>query len=76
MAKAAEPDETADFERAISECGFGLFNVIILICALPCLTAMVFSASVISYVMPTAQCDLNLSVMDMGMLNAVTYAGK
>ncbi|XP_017856940.1 PREDICTED: synaptic vesicle glycoprotein 2B [Drosophila arizonae] len=75
MAKVVEAEETADFETAISACGFGVFNVIIIVCALPCLTSMVFSASVISYVMPTAECDLNLSVMDMGMLNAMTYSG-
>lgn len=76
MAKVVEAEETADFETAISACGFGVFNVIIIVCALPCLTSMVFSASVISYVMPTAECDLNLSVMDMGILNAMTYSGK
>ncbi|XP_037727424.1 synaptic vesicle glycoprotein 2C isoform X2 [Drosophila subpulchrella] len=68
-------DEAADFETAIAECGFGLFNVFILCSAVPCLTAMVFSASALSYVMPSAECDLDLSIVDKGMLHAVTYAG-
>ncbi|EDW42707.1 synaptic vesicle glycoprotein 2A isoform X4 [Drosophila sechellia] len=68
-------DEPADFETAIAECGFGLFNVFILCSAVPCLTAMVFSASALSYVMPSAECDLDLSIVDKGMLHAVTYAG-
>lgn len=76
MAKVVAAEETADFETAISACGFGIFNVIVVFCALMCLTAMVFSSSVISYVMPTAECHLNLSVMDMGMLNAMTYSGN
>lgn len=28
-----------------------------------------------SYVFPAAECDLNLSLSDKGLLNAVTYAG-
>ncbi|XP_017083587.2 synaptic vesicle glycoprotein 2A [Drosophila eugracilis] len=68
-------EEAADFETAIAECGFGLFNVFILCSAIPCLTAMVFSASALSYVMPSAECDLNLSIVDKGMLHAVTYGG-
>ncbi|XP_016989975.1 synaptic vesicle glycoprotein 2B isoform X2 [Drosophila rhopaloa] len=68
-------EEAADFETAIAECGFGLFNVFILCSAAPCLTAMVFSASALSYVMPSAECDLDLSIVDKGMLHAVTYAG-
>lgn len=66
----------ADFEVAIAECGFGLFNVSILLCSMPCLTAMVCSAAAISYIMPTAECDLKLTLVDKGLMNAVTYAGK
>ncbi|KAH8382698.1 hypothetical protein KR009_004841 [Drosophila setifemur] len=69
------PVEAADFETAIAACGFGLFNVFLLFCAVPCLIAMVFSASALSYVMPSAECDLNLTLVDKGMLNAVTFAG-
>ncbi|XP_043654637.1 synaptic vesicle glycoprotein 2B isoform X3 [Drosophila teissieri] len=68
-------EEAADFETAIAECGFGFFNLFILCSAVPCLTAMVFSASALSYVMPSAECDLDLSIVDKGMLHAVTYAG-
>ncbi|EDV49609.1 synaptic vesicle glycoprotein 2A [Drosophila erecta] len=68
-------EEAADFETAIAECGFGFFNLFILCSAAPCLTAMVFSASALSYVMPSAECDLDLSIVDKGMLHAVTYAG-
>ncbi|XP_034485627.1 synaptic vesicle glycoprotein 2B isoform X2 [Drosophila innubila] len=76
MAEAASSvGQTADFETAIAECGFGLFNVFIMICSMPCLSAMVFSATAMSYVMPTAECELKLSLLDKGMMNAVTYAG-
>lgn len=29
-----------------------------------------------SYVFPAAQCDLDLSLQDKGMLNAATYIGR
>ncbi|XP_032596478.1 synaptic vesicle glycoprotein 2C [Drosophila grimshawi] len=66
---------TGDFETAIAECGFGLFNVMILICAMPCLFSMVFSGSTMSFIMPTAECELELSMFDKGVMNAVTFAG-
>ncbi|XP_017845786.1 synaptic vesicle glycoprotein 2B-like isoform X2 [Drosophila busckii] len=65
----------ADFETAIAECGFGLFNVFIMLSALPCLMGMVFSAASISFVLPTAECDLGLSMQEKGILFAITYAG-
>ncbi|KAK9879363.1 hypothetical protein WA026_004211 [Henosepilachna vigintioctopunctata] len=34
-----------------------------------------FETTTMSYVFPAAQCDLNLTIEDKGMLNAVTYAG-
>lgn len=76
MAEAAgSVGQSADFEAAIAECGFGLFNVFIMICSMPCLSAMVFSATAMSYVMPTAECELKLSLLDKGIMHAVTYAG-
>ncbi|XP_062124873.1 synaptic vesicle glycoprotein 2B isoform X3 [Drosophila sulfurigaster albostrigata] len=74
-AAAGSKSQTADFETAIAECGFGLFNVYILFCAMPCLAAMVFSASAMSYVMPMTECELKLSLLDKGIMHAVTYAG-
>ncbi|BFF89227.1 synaptic vesicle glycoprotein 2A [Drosophila madeirensis] len=73
--KKNSDDAAADFETAIAECGFGLFNILMMCCAAPCLMAMVFSASAMSYVMPTAECDLQLTPFDKGLLNAVTYGG-
>nr|XP_017104209.2 synaptic vesicle glycoprotein 2A isoform X3 [Drosophila bipectinata] len=75
MGDRGKIEEAVDFETAIAECGFGLFNVFILFSAAPCLAAMVFSASALSYVMPSAECDLNLTLVQKGMLNAATYGG-
>ena len=34
-----------------------------------------FESSTMSYILPVAECDLKLSLIDKGVLNAVSYAG-
>ncbi|XP_050083648.1 uncharacterized protein LOC126570149 isoform X2 [Anopheles aquasalis] len=65
----------ADFERAIAATGYGRFNYILLLIAMPCCMTTVFETTTMSYVLPSAECDLNLSLADKGMLNAITYTG-
>ena len=67
--------ESADFEKAISATGIGLFNVILLIASLFATLAAAFESSSMSYILPVAECDLQLSLFDKGILNAVSYAG-
>lgn len=43
---------------------------------MPCCFCSVFSTTTMSLILPSAECDLNLSLVDKGTLNAVTYAGK
>uniref|UniRef100_A0A1A9WGY3 Major facilitator superfamily (MFS) profile domain-containing protein n=1 Tax=Glossina brevipalpis TaxID=37001 RepID=A0A1A9WGY3_9MUSC len=64
-----------DFETAIAACGFGAFNVVLLLVSSLSIVATVFSSSTVSYILPTAECDLNLSLMYKGLLNAIAYAG-
>lgn len=66
----------ADFETAISETGFGKFNFILLLVAIPSGWAALLESISMSYVFPAAQCDLKLTLENKGMLNAVTYIGK
>ncbi|XP_065076355.1 synaptic vesicle glycoprotein 2B-like [Ochlerotatus camptorhynchus] len=65
----------ADFETAIAATGYGKFNFLLLLVALPCCMCTVFETTTISYVLPSAECDLHLSLVDKGTLNAVTYGG-
>lgn len=65
----------ADFETAIAATGYGRFNYILLLVAMPCCMTTVFETTTMSYVLPSAECDLNLSLADKGMLNAITYTG-
>lgn len=65
----------ADFETAIAATGYGRFNYLLLLVAMPCCMTTVFETTTMSYVLPSAECDLNLSLADKGMLNAITYTG-
>lgn len=70
------PLAPADFETAIAATGYGKFNFLLLLVALPCCMCTVFETTTISYVLPSAECDLHLSLVDKGTLNAVTYGGR
>lgn len=65
----------ADFETAIAATGYGRFNYLLLLVAMPCCIGTVFETTTMSYVLPSAECDLRLSLVDKGTLNAVTYVG-
>lgn len=43
--------------------------------ALPSALASEFDFTAMSYVLPAAQCDLEMTLLHKGMLNAVTYLG-
>ncbi|XP_061395350.1 synaptic vesicle glycoprotein 2B-like [Musca vetustissima] len=68
-------DGPADFETAIKACGFGRFNILLLFAALPAVMATVLETAVVSYILPSAECDLSLDLLDKGILNAITYCG-
>ncbi|KAH8289692.1 hypothetical protein KR054_009506 [Drosophila jambulina] len=65
----------ADFETAIDAAGFGMFNILLLVAAVPAAMGTVYETSTMSYILPSAECDLKLSLLDKGILNAITYAG-
>lgn len=69
-------DELADFEKAIESTGYGKFNYLLLIIAMPCCFSSVFETTTMSLILPSAECDLKLSLVDKGVLNAITYAGE
>ncbi|XP_067209319.1 synaptic vesicle glycoprotein 2B-like isoform X2 [Linepithema humile] len=65
----------ADFERAIIAAGYGKFNYLLLLAILPASFSSVFSSSTMSYVLPSAECDLRLTMFDKGLLNSMAFAG-
>ncbi|XP_059054633.1 synaptic vesicle glycoprotein 2A-like [Achroia grisella] len=75
LEKLAQDAETADFETAIAATGYGKFNVYLMLCTLPAFCSAVSVTSSVSYIFTQAQCDMQLSLLDMGTLNAITYGG-
>ncbi|XP_043866435.1 synaptic vesicle glycoprotein 2B isoform X1 [Drosophila mojavensis] len=69
------PQQPADFETAIDAAGFGMFNILLLLVAIGAAMGTVYETSTMSYILPSAECDLHLTLIDKGILNAVTYAG-
>ncbi|XP_046420393.1 synaptic vesicle glycoprotein 2A-like [Neodiprion fabricii] len=73
-----EPNESTtpcDFEDAVKATGYGLYNYLLLLAVLPGGWASFFDVTTMSYVLPSAECDLQLTLFHKGVLNAVTYAG-
>ncbi|KAJ8676075.1 hypothetical protein QAD02_011861 [Eretmocerus hayati] len=64
-----------DFERAITLTGHGKFNYLLLLAMLPVCWANVYTSTSMSYVLPSAECDLQLTMFDKGMLNSMSFAG-
>ncbi|XP_044742212.1 synaptic vesicle glycoprotein 2B-like [Chrysoperla carnea] len=67
--------EPADFETAIEATGFGLYNCLLMLCAIPCAMAIGFDSTSLAFVLPVAQCDLELTLFKKGTFNAITYLG-
>ncbi|KAI5635172.1 sugar transporter domain-containing protein [Phthorimaea operculella] len=70
---AQEPP--ADFEEAIAATGYGKFNILLMLATLPAFWSAVSVTSSVSYIFTRAQCDMNLSLLDMGTVTAITYGG-
>ncbi|XP_011700162.1 PREDICTED: synaptic vesicle glycoprotein 2B-like isoform X2 [Wasmannia auropunctata] len=70
-----EDSGPADFERAIKATGYGKFNYLLLLAVLPASFSSIFSSSTMSYVLPSAECDLQLTMFDKGLLNSMAFAG-
>ncbi|XP_049832121.1 synaptic vesicle glycoprotein 2A-like [Schistocerca gregaria] len=67
--------DAADFETAASLTGFGLYNYLILVTSLVSSLSHQFGASSSSYLLPAAQCDLEMKLSDKGLLNSISFAG-
>jgi MFS transporter, VNT family, synaptic vesicle glycoprotein 2 len=64
-----------EFEEAIKKCGFGKFNYIFMLIAGSLMACAFMELTSINFVFPVAECDLNLSTSDKGILSAIGYVG-
>uniref|UniRef100_A0A1B0GJR0 Putative synaptic vesicle transporter svop n=1 Tax=Lutzomyia longipalpis TaxID=7200 RepID=A0A1B0GJR0_LUTLO len=68
-------DHPIPFEEALSYTSFGKFNCfVIFVCGIN-LAAVIIESLGISFVIPVAQCDLELTNSDKGVLSAVAFVG-
>ncbi|GLH07199.1 Uncharacterized protein GBIM_12715 [Gryllus bimaculatus] len=68
-------DGSLDFEDAVAKTGQGWFHYKLqLICGLGLMATLVEMLST-GYALPAAQCDLEISTADKGIINAVCYVG-
>lgn len=82
LTKSGKPDpekgsisEKADFERAIELTGYGRFHYLLLaVCGLVS-TSEEMDVISMSFILPSAQCDLDLTTQTKGWLNSIIFIG-
>lgn len=65
-----------NFEEAISETGIGKFHWLLFLSLIPVSWATNIDTANISMILTPAECDLKLTLLHKGILNAGIYAGK
>ncbi|XP_067871469.1 synaptic vesicle glycoprotein 2C isoform X2 [Heterodontus francisci] len=63
------------FEEAVEEAGFGIFHVVLLVICGWANASDAVEILCVSFLLPTARCDLHLSTADMGWLTASIFLG-
>lgn len=64
-----------EFEEAITRCKFGKFNYILIILAGGLMGSAYAELASVNFILPFAQCDLDLSSTDKGILSSIGYIG-
>ncbi|XP_072138411.1 synaptic vesicle glycoprotein 2C isoform X1 [Mobula birostris] len=76
MSDLRENDEIAlTFEEAVKESGFGMFHMLLLVICGWANASDAVEILCVSFLLPTARCDLHLNTADMGWLTASIFLG-
>nr|CAI5835076.1 unnamed protein product [Callosobruchus analis] len=67
--------QIATFEDAIAATGLGRYNFLLMVVSFFPTVSQTFESSSLSYVLPMAQCDLDLTLEDFGVIMSMTYVG-
>ncbi|CAF98389.1 unnamed protein product [Tetraodon nigroviridis] len=70
-----DPDKPLTYEEALEKAGFGLFHWILLVVCGWANASDAVEILCVSFLLPTARCDLRLSSSDMGLLTASIFLG-
>ncbi|XP_069966127.1 synaptic vesicle glycoprotein 2A isoform X1 [Bactrocera oleae] len=63
------------FSEALSLTGFGKFNYFLIFISGMVLANVLLETAAMGFILPIAQCDLNLTNQDKGVLSAISFAG-
>lgn len=72
---SSRKSENVDYEDAIDRTGYGCFHYFILLLCGWCITSDSIEILSISFVLPPAGCDLNLTNIQKGTVNSVIFIG-
>lgn len=64
-----------EFEEAIKRCKFGKFNYILIVLSGGLMGCGFFELTSVNFILPLAECDLEMSSTDKGILSAIGYVG-
>lgn len=67
--------QTYSFDDAIRKCGFGKFNYIVMLVSGGLMGSAFLELTSVNLILPFAECDLDLSTTDKGILSAIGYIG-
>lgn len=68
-------DEPVSYEAALKSIGYGKFHIILLALCGWAVSSDAIEVLSVSFMLPSAQCDLKLSSEDKGWLNAIIFVG-
>ncbi|XP_047525421.1 synaptic vesicle glycoprotein 2A-like isoform X1 [Pieris napi] len=69
------PTDMGMVNLALKECGFGKFHLRLLFSSFVAHTAGVIATATTPYILPIAECDLDMNLVEKGVLNAIPYLG-
>lgn len=67
--------EPVSFDDAITKCRFGLFNYVLIFLAGSLMASAFIELTSVNIILPIAQCDLDMTTSNKGILSAIGYVG-
>ncbi|XP_043791118.1 synaptic vesicle glycoprotein 2B-like isoform X1 [Apis laboriosa] len=67
--------KSANFERAITAAGYGKFQYFLLLSIIPVSWSTSLNTSSVGIILPSAECDLQITFYQKGVLTAIVYVG-
>ncbi|XP_014211987.1 uncharacterized protein LOC106641920, partial [Copidosoma floridanum] len=67
--------DSADYEKAIATTGYGLFNILMLVAALPVGWTCVLDTTVTTFFIQSTECDFELTLLRKGIAVGIVYIG-